>query len=95
MSVLDAVDDLVYDLWERVAMPVVILVLCVLVIVGIPVLCYAVYLDMKSPTFSLDKDEWTCTASVERSSTTYVKSGEVLVPITSNYKHCTQWSEKP
>lgn len=45
-------------------------------------------------TISLTKANWECTAKERRSSTTYVKSGAVLIPITNHYNHCTQWSER-
>lgn len=64
-------------------------------VIGIPFAVYAFYKESQSPTFELRKDEWTCSASVERQSTTYVQSGNVMVPITNYYNHCTQWSELP
>ena len=68
-----------------------IVILAVIIVIA-PI---AIYADSQRPEFSLKKDEWTCTQFVERASTTYVQSGNVMVPITSYSKHCTQWSEKP
>jgi len=56
---------------------------------------FAIYADSKAERFSLKKDEWVCSASVERAETVYVNSGKVGVPVTTYSKHCTQWSEKP
>lgn len=68
------------------------IVAVVLFVVALPFLIYA---DYKAERFALRKDEWLCSASVERPSTTYIQSGSVLVPITTYSKHCTQWTEKP
>lgn len=76
-------------------MPLVLVLIVLLVILGVPLAIYLLYASSQSPTFSLRKDEWACSASVERSSTVYVQSGNVMVPLTTHYKHCTQWSEKP
>lgn len=65
------------------------------IVLAVPVIGYALYKDSQSPTFALRKDSWACSASVERSTTTYVQSGNVMVPITTYYKHCTQWTELP
>lgn len=73
--------------------------LVTLLIVGVVVVLivapFAIYADMKAERFSLRKDEWSCSASVERPVTTYIQSGNVMIPITSYTKHCTQWSERP
>lgn len=47
-----------------------------------------------APSISLTKDDWTCTAKERRSSTVYVKSGSVFVPITNYHNHCVQWTER-
>lgn len=67
----------------------------VFVVILIVLAPFAIYAEYKAEKFSLRKDEWNCTASVERASTTYVQSGNVLLPITSYNKQCTQWSAKP
>ena len=68
------------------------IVAIVLLIAAAP---FAIYAEYKAEKFYLRKDEWACTASVERPITTYVQSGNVMVPITTYSKHCTQWSERP
>lgn len=68
-----------------------ILVVAVGMVLLIPVALYAEY---KAEKFYLRKDQWTCTASRLETSTTYIQSGNVMVPITSTHKHCTQWSER-
>ncbi len=67
----------------------------VLIAAFVLILPFALYAEYTAEKFSLKKDEWQCTASVERSSTTYVQSGSVLLPITTYSNHCTQWSAKP
>lgn len=68
------------------------IVVVVLLVILAP---FAFYAEYTAEKFSLKKDEWVCSASVERASTTYVQSGNVMVPITTHSKHCTQWTEKP
>ena len=75
--------------------PWLIIAFVVFLFFAIPAMIYAWVQDSKSPTFTLRKDEWQCTASRLVPVTTYVQSGKVLIPITSTHKDCTQWSEKP
>ena len=54
--------------------------------------CVALYIfaaDYNKPTFSLRKDEWTCTSSEKR--TTMVMSGKILIPVTNTV--CLQWTK--
>lgn len=69
-----------------------VIVAVVLLVIALPFLIYA---DSQAERFALRKDEWTCSASIERATTTYVQSGNVMVPITTHSKHCTQWTERP
>lgn len=66
-----------------------------LIVILIALAPFAIYAEYKAEKFALRKDEWVCSASVERPITTYVQSGNVMVPITTYTKHCTQWTEKP
>ena len=54
----------------------------------LPFLFYGLYLESKSPTFTLKKDEWTITHSHTEPVTTYIMSGKVMIPITT-------WKEIP
>lgn len=87
---LDAADDLLTWFLERL-FPLLLLLVIAAVVIVVPV---AIYEYATAETFELRSDEWQCSAHVERSSSTYIKSGDVMVPITTHYKHCTQWSEK-
>jgi hypothetical protein len=40
---------------------------------------------------TLTKDEWRCTAQHTRTSTSYIMSGKVLVPVTSTHEVCDQY----
>lgn len=48
----------------------------------------------QSPDITLKKSEWACTESINRATTTYVRSGNVMVPITSNSQVCDQYSRR-
>lgn len=49
--------------------------------------------DAKSPDLAtLKKSDWICSASHPETTTTYVKSGNVLTPITSHRQVCDQYS---
>lgn len=80
---------------SKLLMPGFVILAAVLLFVGVPVVALSAYIDSKSPSFSLRKDQWSCSASVERSTTTYVQSGKVMVPVTNYYNHCVQWTEQP
>lgn len=47
-------------------------------------------IDIRSPTFSLKKDEWECVDS--RKETHLHMIGKVIVPITANV--CTKWERR-
>lgn len=64
----------------------------VLFLIALPFIIYA---DMQAERFALKKAEWACSASVERPITTYIQSGNVMIPVTTYSKHCTQWTERP
>jgi hypothetical protein len=76
--------------FEHIA-PWLLLLFIAVFAIGTPALFY--YL-LTTEKITLLKAEWECTETVSRPITTYVKSGEVWVPITSYYKHCVQWTEK-
>lgn len=85
----------VFDWLMDHVMPWIINVGIVLIVLLFVLAPFAIYAEYKAEKFSLKKDEWSCTASVERPTTTYIQSGNVMVPITTYSKHCTQWSERP
>ena len=90
---MDTLEEIAGWIWDRL-LPLLMILLAIAIVVVPSWLIYVLWVDSKSPTFELRKDEWACSASIERQSTTYIKSGDVMVPITSHYKHCTQWSER-
>ena len=64
-----------------------------LLIVGLlALMATATYYESKQPHIMLLKSEWACTNTVIVPVTTYVKSGDVMVPIITQTKTCTQWS---
>ena len=81
-------------LMEKIVMPGFALLLALFVL-ALPVAIYALYKADQSPTFSLRKDRWTCTAAHNETSTTYIIVGKVAVPSTSTHSVCDQWSAHP
>lgn len=86
----------VYHLWndyEKIMAWAVLLV-------GFPLSCvlgvlpWAAFEDSRDPHISLNKTEWFCTQDHIVPVTTYVKSGSVMVPITSHHRVCTQYNKK-
>lgn len=55
---------------------------------------FAMISDSNDPHMSLNKTEWVCMNSRTIPVTTYVKSGNVMVPITSYQKVCDQYNRK-
>lgn len=54
---------------------------------------YRAYLDSKSPTFELKKDEWVCT---EWRTETYIVMqliGKVMIPTVHTRKVCVRWEK--
>lgn len=64
----------------------------VFVVGAIGALIYYGYQDSHSPTISLKKSEWTCTHSHRVTTTTYVMSGKVIVPITTTDNICDNYT---
>ena len=65
-----------------------IVVACLLIVVA-PI-CF--FMDAKSPTFSLKKDEWACVKTHRKPTTTYIQSGKVLVPVARHQDVCDVYS---
>lgn len=55
---------------------------------------WAVYDAVTAETFSLRKDEWTCTASHEETVTTWIVVGNVQVPQITTTTVCDQWTRR-
>ena len=81
---IDALEDVAGRLLEFF-MPLSVILLVVAAVIGIPA---ALYFEYKAEKFYLRKDEWTCIQSHKESVTTYVKSGEVMVPIATWHDVC-------
>lgn len=85
--VKEAVEDFVDDWfgWLLVAFVVVAIALFVAVNVH----------NAKQPHIALLKSEWACTNTQVVPVTTYVKSGDAMVPIVTMMRTCVQWSKQP
>ncbi len=54
-------------------------------------LCIMVVIDLREPTFSLKKDEWSCSISHEE---THLRPrGKLLMPVIETV--CTRWDKLP
>lgn len=49
----------------------------------------------KSPTVTLHTSEWACTNMRTIPLVTYVKTGDVIVPIITPIEDCIQWTKQP
>lgn len=75
-------------------LPWLIILFIVAIILGIPFLLYYSWMQEESPTLTLYKNEWTCTQTKRVPSTIYVKSGNVMIPVTTYHNECYQWSKQ-
>lgn len=92
--------DRIVDFIMDYIMPIIFAAFVVIVIaVLFFVLPMAIYDEMTSPTFSLRKDQWTCTSSHQETSTIYThpypNMPGVMMPITNASDVCDQWSRHP
>lgn len=91
-------DDLFDFVMEKLVTPAVALIVAaalLFLLVGLPMLAYKDWKASKSPTFTLRKSEWACTNVQTIPVTTYVQTGKVMLPVTTNTKVCHQWSRQP
>jgi hypothetical protein len=91
-------EDWIFGVFEGVmkyiVMPVLIIAI-VLLILALPFILHATWKQSKSPTFTLHKNEWACTNMQRIPITTYIQSGNVMVPVTTYSNECHQWSKQP
>lgn len=69
----------IIDWFEKHILAWIFIILIAFVLIIIPL---GIYHLATTETFSLTKSEWQCIDA--RQNTTYVKSGDVLIPITTN-----------
>lgn len=90
--------DFIFDCFEWLMKNVVMTLLCIAIVVfvlALPFLIYGTYKQSQSPTFTLYKNQWACTNMQRIPITTYVKSGDVMIPVTTYSDECHQWSKQP
>lgn len=68
--------------------------LLVILFIGVPVAFYFGIQDSRKPTFSLKKDEWSCTKVHEYTTQNMIMVGKVMVPQRVTHNDCIQWSKK-
>lgn len=85
---------LLYTLWQEES-PVAAVIAG---LIGVPLAVFLVALPFfiiakrNSPVLAtLHKGEWTCTAMHHATTTTYVMSGKVLIPITTSHSVCDEY----
>lgn len=76
-------------------MPWLIVGVIAAVVFGIPLLGYAAWRESKDPQVHLNKKHWACTNMQRIPITTYVKSGNVMVPMTTYSNECHEWTRQP
>lgn len=90
LGCLGALWAMLYYLWDEGSHVATI----VLGLIGVPAalvigaLPYGLYLDSSGPTIELQKSEWSCTRAHKETTTSYVMSGKVMVPITTTDDVC-------
>lgn len=68
--------------------------LMVLTFLMVPIGLFIWFLDSQSPTFSLRKDEWSCTLEHEYTTSTMVMVGKVIVPQMMTHHDCIRWEHR-
>jgi len=84
--VIDAIMDWLVD----IGFPLLFISTIAAAVIGAPVV---IYLYATAEKITLIKADWECTGMERRQSTTIVNSGNIGIPVTSEYKHCLQWTE--
>lgn len=88
-----------FDFLAEVILPVVFVVLLVAAVFGGVVFIgnklVEAFSGPPSPVITLDKDKWACTSLTRDTYTTFVRSGDIMVPVTMSDDRCTQWSRQP
>ena len=86
--------DLMEWVFSKVIMPLVLIF--ILVMFGL-LICLGVseFQDWRNPppTFELKNSEWRCTNVHKYTTTTYVMSGKVMVPLNTHHADCLQWTK--
>lgn len=85
----DAIDWLM----TSVFLPFVVILMLGLV-VALPVVLFQSYQDSQRPTFSLTKDDWSCTLISTYTTNQMVLVGKVMIPQLHTHNDCIQWSHK-
>ena len=76
------------------AMPWVFIIFFAGILIFLPIGGYLSWKESKQPTLTLRKDQWACTQSQQIPTTIYIKTGEVMVPMTTYNTVCNQWSKQ-
>jgi hypothetical protein len=77
------------------AFPWVIIVMFAGAVVFIVGGVYVLYQGRNAPTITLRKSEWVCTNTHKVPTTIYIKSGELMIPMTTYRNECLQWNRQP
>lgn len=81
------------DLFTKLLLGLLVIALLLYVFVAAN-LIYCIITDSKRTTFSLKKDDWSCSLYHEYQTTTTIIVGEVVIPENVTNKECIQWSRK-
>lgn len=83
--------DKLGDIFVFKVIPIMAVVITVVVAITLPVILYN---EFFGEMIELKKNEWICTESVQSQSTSFIKSGDMLIPLTATQTNCTNWRRK-
>lgn len=86
----DFIENALMFMIGNIIMPIFVVGIAVFLL-ALPFLGYSFYKEMKSPVLQLKKDQWTCAAYHDYTTTTYTWVGKVMIPIVVNNHECVNW----
>lgn len=92
MKLVNRIESALYDSDFASWVGIVCLFICALIVVAIIVGGVMAFVTRGHEKITLNANAWQCTVAVEKTSTTYIMQNKVLVPLTTTYKECVQWT---
>lgn len=84
-------DFLIYFLLEKILLPFTVICLFGTIFIFLP---YYFFIECRKPTFSLKKNEWSCSKEYEYTTSNMILVGKVIVPQVITHHDCIQWNKK-
>ena len=89
---MDSLGNRILDRVEENVFSWFILVCLIILPLFLGLIIYAAWEDGKSPTITLKKSEWMVTHTRPITTTTYILSGKVLIPLTTTTEEPDQYT---